>query len=461
MLTEKERYSYKQVEHFLLEIPKFTVKNPMEETRRFYEFLQTKESGLLDGFEHKVVHVAGTNGKGSVCAFLESIFRKSGKKTGMFTSPHLVTMRERFRIDGVPVSEETFVQAFQWVRQYVEQIKNYQPTFFEMLFFMSLFIFQKEAVDIILLETGLGGRLDATNVTEHPLLTIITEIGLDHTQYLGDTIEKIAAEKAGILKAGVPVVFGNLYAEKKAAAQVILERASQLQSSCHIVEKNVMKLEKIKEKSIDFSMHTRYYDYIRLTVKSPAVYQAENAALAVYACEALNDLQMQDTEADHSKPYISKDVLEQGIMDMRWEARMEEVLPDVYIDGGHNQDGIRAFLQTVGARKQITGAAESKTILLFSVVKDKAYKEMIPMIVESGYFDEIIITSIPGMRCVSAEELSTLFQHYTGGRLRTFENPAEAFQMAMQDKGEKDHVYVAGSLYLAGILKGLLQEGRD
>lgn len=461
MLTNKEINSYEQAEQFLLDIPRFTTKNPMQDTKYFYQKLQRQEKELLAGFENKIIHIAGTNGKGSVCAFFDSILRNGGMRTGMFTSPHLVTMRERFRINGEPVEEQHFLQAFQWVGRYLSEETAYQPTFFEMLFFMSIYLFQKADVDIILLETGLGGRLDATNVTEHPLLTIITEIGLDHTQYLGDTIEEIAGEKAGIIKEGVPVVFEDLYEEKREAARVIQERASQLQSSCHILGRNVIRLEKIKEKSIDFSMHTRYYDYIRLTVKSPAMYQVENAALAVLACEVMTDLKEQMVKAGQKVPVLTGEILQKGIEEMVWEARMEEVLPDVYVDGGHNPDGIRAFLQTVKMQQQEKKFSIGKAILLYSVVKDKAYESIIPMLAKAGCFDDIVVTSIPGARSISAEELKLLFQQYTGINVRSFERAADAFEAVMQKKGEEDHVYIAGSLYLAGIIKGLLQEGRD
>ena len=227
----REICTYEQAQDYILEVPKFTTKNPLEETRGFYHFLQTR--GYQEEKLGKIIHIAGTNGKGSVCAFMDAVCRESGYRVGMFTSPHLISMRERFVIDGEMVSEEAFLEAFWWLEEaidaYHEQKADYQPTFFERLFFMSLFLFQRAGVDISIMETGLGGRLDTTNVFEHPSVCVITEIGLDHMAYLGDTIEKIAEEKAGIIKEGSPVVFvdkrpeSTVVIEKRAAKRNILQ----------------------------------------------------------------------------------------------------------------------------------------------------------------------------------------------------------------------------------------------
>lgn len=451
MLLNLSVKDYEEAERYLLEIPKFTSKNPLEKTRGFYQYLF---SYALKGksFEEKVVHIAGTNGKGSVCAYMNEILKKSGKKVGMFTSPHLVTMRERFKINGENVSEKVFVEALLWVKEQLSAYEktcpiSYTPTFFEMLFFMGVYIFLTEETDIILLETGLGGRLDATNVTEHPLLTIITEIGLDHMQYLGDTLEKIAGEKAGIIKAGVPVVYGSHNDDKAVASDVISQKAASLNSPAYCIQKEEIKVENIGEKSIDFLVKSRYYDYIRLTIGTAALYQIENAAIAVRAIDALQDM--------WAHQEITREMIQQGIKDMRWEARMEEIAPGIFLDGGHNQDGVKAFLETVVARQKFH-QTEDKNILLFSAVNDKAYEEMIRMIAESELFDSINITAIPGIRGTAIEELRDTFKHYTKQQVQVYEDARHAWEECRAKKGNRDTVYVVGSLYLAGLIKGFL-----
>ena len=186
--------SYEKAVAYLYELPKFTKKNGLEHTKKILEKLCVKEESF------KIIHVAGSNGKGSVCSAMNRILVDGGKRTGMFISPHLVKMEERFCVDGVPCSQGQFLETFYEVGMVVEEMKREglaHPTFFEYLFAMGMLLFSREEVEYLILETGLGGRLDCTNVFDHPLLTVITSIGLEHTEYLGDTLEKIAWEKAG------------------------------------------------------------------------------------------------------------------------------------------------------------------------------------------------------------------------------------------------------------------------
>ncbi|MDE6365081.1 MAG: hypothetical protein K2L86_12615 [Lachnospiraceae bacterium] len=253
-MQEKFARSYAEAEHFLEEVPRFTKKNALEDTRGFYEFIQNCEKGRYR--EERlgiIIHVAGTNGKGSVCAFLESICRISGYRTAMFTSPHLVMTRERFRVDGSMISEEMFLEAFNWLAVQVERYHSvkpdYCPTYFERLFFMGIYVFARADVGVTILETGLGGRLDTTNVVKRPAVSVITEIGLDHMEYLGDTIEKIAAEKAGILKAGVPVVFTD---RKVRLLRCFVKRRGNLAASVTACRKMTTKSMKFRKNSLIF-----------------------------------------------------------------------------------------------------------------------------------------------------------------------------------------------------------------
>ena len=198
--------TYEEATRYILNIPKFTKKNKPEHISRFLEYLGNPQK------ERKILHVAGTNGKGSVCVYLSTMLLAQKKTVGLFVSPHLIKMNERIVINGKQVSDETFLQLFEYVLDITEKMQEAglpHPTFFEFLFGMAMTAFARTGVEYIVLETGLGGRLDATNSIEKPLATAITSIGLDHTEILGDTVEKIAFEKAGIIKPGVPVFYSD------------------------------------------------------------------------------------------------------------------------------------------------------------------------------------------------------------------------------------------------------------
>ncbi|HBA68116.1 MAG TPA: hypothetical protein DCZ40_01995 [Lachnospiraceae bacterium] len=431
--------SYGQAKQYILEVPKFTAKNSLEETKLFLKLLGSPEEGK------KIIHVAGTNGKGSVCAYLCSMLTKGGYLTGMFTSPHLVDMRERFRIGSRIISEEKFLWGFRFVMERLEEMRKvsgkpeYHPTFFELLFLMGMAIFREENAEYIILETGLGGRMDATNAVENPALTVITSIGYDHMEYLGNTIEEIAGEKAGILKPGVPVVYSD---KRRNASIVIEERAKILGNRAVGIKEGDFIYNKLTKKSIDFSMHSRYYGYIRLKLETDALYQAENAAIAVRCMEEIPDA-----------GNVKRGQIEEGLQETVWEGRMEEVLPGVYVDGAHNEDGMHAFIRSVEA-----DGCEGRRYLLFSAVRDKNYGGMINILRESGLFNETVAVGIHNSRGMEPEELA---KHFKGMKCSFAEDAGQAFSGLLARKEEKDFIYIAGSLYLAGEMKALLRRKSD
>ncbi|MCD8038292.1 MAG: bifunctional folylpolyglutamate synthase/dihydrofolate synthase [Lachnospiraceae bacterium] len=441
-MREKRVKSYAEAEYFLAELPKHTVKSPFDKTKGFYEFLQGEVSEAQLG---RIIHVAGTNGKGSVCAFLRQIFLESGYHVGMFISPHLITTRERFVIDGDMVSEEQFVGAFNWLADRIDAYRavenDYAPAYFERLFFMGMYLFAKAGVDITVLETGLGGRLDTTNVIKSPALCVITEIGLDHMEYLGGTVEQIAEEKAGIIKPGVPVVFLE---RKKEAFDVFVRKASECGSKCYIVSENEYKINEITKKFIDFSVFTRYDDYNRFTVRTPALYQVENAAIAIKACEALADA--------GGFERLGAASIKAGIENMRWAGRMEEILPNVYIDGAHNEDGMEAFVRS------LQNAADLEScMIIFSVVRDKQYDRMIEMLCGLDMAEEFVVTHIPGERGAELCGLAEQFRRCTGKEVHAFEQIEDAVMYCIDKRDDTAcSVYIVGSLYLAGAVRRLL-----
>lgn len=446
--------SFEEAENYINGIPRFTSKNTMEDTKAFLRRLGSPDRQL------RIIHVAGTNGKGSVCAYIRSILEAAGYRVALFTSPHLVDIRERFAVDGEMISREEFLGAFLQVYDLLEFPKTggeetgpesvsdpdgcppfYHPSYFEYLFFMAMVFFAEKKPDFCILETGLGGRLDATNSVAGKELAVITHIGLDHVEYLGDTVEKIAWEKACIMQEGAPAVYWDT---SGSIAGVFEKKAAELGVTACPVSKKDYRFLGFQKKSIDFSVHTEYYSYISLTLHTIAAYQMENAALAVRAVEVL----------DKGRT-VSEAQIRQGVERCFWAGRMEEVLPEVYLDGAHNEDGIRAFLETVAG----DGHTGPRT-LLFSAVKDKDCGRMVEMLVQSGSFERIFAAHMQTGRGVSGEALRELFERYPGCRYRIFDNAAAAFRELLHSRRQEERVYIAGSLYLAGEIKELLRDDK-
>ncbi len=420
--------TYEEICEYIYKIPKFTKKNSLAHTKELMRRLKNPQDSFA------VIHVAGSNGKGSVCAFISSILREAGFRTGLFTSPHLVCMEERFCIDGKNCSREDFVWAYGQVRQAVAEMqeeKMAHPSFFEYLFAMGMVIFKKKGVKYLVLETGLGGRLDATNIFSKPLLTVITSISLEHTEILGDTIEKIAAEKAGIIKERVPVIFDGNNSD---ASAVIRERARQMGAPfCEITLKNI-KIREITGKKIDFCYRTGY-DVVELSIPFVAEYQVMNAAVAYAAsCELPAALG------------ISQAQRERGLAKTRWPGRMQEAAERIYFDGAHNMDGIRLFLQTV---KEIGG---ERPMLLFSMVREKDYHSVVHLLAGDVDWGEVVLTKIPDERGLEPELLREEFSLF-GRETTVIYDCKDAYAYAVSKKAKGQYLFCSGSLYLIGELE--------
>jgi dihydrofolate synthase/folylpolyglutamate synthase len=435
-MTEPIR-TYRKAEDYINGIVKFSGKNSMEHTKRFLAHLGNPADN------RKIIHIAGTNGKGSVCAYLCSVLRQAGISAGMFISPHLVTMRERIVVDGNMISEEEFLEAFREVRDHLTDLPpelaevSYHPSFFEFLFFMAMVVFEKRNVEYIVLETGLGGRLDATNSVERKEVCVLTSIGYDHMEYLGDTLEQIASEKAGILRNNTSVVYP---VKQEDVAKQVEKCALAVGAKTFPLQENAIKEIKIHHKTIDFSLHLNYYGYISFTVSTVSLYQVENASLAIRALALLNDER------------ITVPVMQTGIRKAFWEGRMEEILPNVYLDGAHNVDGVRAFIETV--RTQPCGG---KRRLLYSVVKDKQYRETIDLLASSGLFDIVGLIELSNGRALPLNVLEDYFGQYTELECKAYETLDTAFDELVCGRGDEDNVYIVGSLYLVGEVKALLR----
>lgn len=409
------------------------MKHPPEHTRELLSRLGNPQEGI------KIIHVAGTNGKGSVCAYLNAMLLAGGKKTGLFTSPHLVRINERFQINGEDVSDEQFLDAFLKVEKAAKEYEaegEGHPSYFETLFLMGMLIFKEAGVEYLVMETGLGGRLDATNVVEKPLACIITSISRDHTEYLGDTLEAIAGEKAGIIKAGVPVIYD---ASQPGPASVIAAKAKEMGSPAWPMEPSFYEMKTQSREGITFTFAYPGGEKAELAIPYVAKYQMMNASLAFYTMHILQDV--------HDIP---KNVLAEGLSKIKWPCRMEMAAPGVIIDGAHNEDGIAQFVSTAGYF-----AKENEITILFTAVADKHYHEMIGEICEGIHPSHVVATQIDGSRVVPAEVLAEDFRKAGCTDVCAEPEIGAAYEKALDKKGS-GMLFCVGSLYLAGELKAYL-----
>lgn len=438
-MVKQQITTFEEAVDYLYRVPKFTKKNKTEDTKAFLHRLGDPDRKL------RIIHVAGTNGKGSVCAYMRSILEAGGKRVAVFTSPHLVDIRERFYINGHMPEKNDFLKKFSIIYEALDwdslkKGEGYHPTYFEYLFFMAMLMFAEAQPDYCIVETGLGGRLDATNSVSYKELAVITRISLDHVEYLGNTVAAIAGEKAGIIQEGAPVVYSDVEPD---ATTVFEKKAAELGVKSYPVSKKCYTNLKIHDKSIDFSLQYRYDKYIELTIPTIAVYQVENAALAVRAIEVL------DRDGKITQEHVRR-----GLADCFWAGRMEEVLPQVYVDGAHNEDGVRAFLDTVAC-----DGWDKKRKLLFSVVSDKDYQSMLEQILKTGYFKEIAIAHMTTGRAASLACMEEIMRRYPGCAYTLYEDVGTALHKLVAGQGE-DRIYIAGSLYLVGEIKELVNHDK-
>ncbi len=418
--------TYDEAVNYIYELPKHTVKHSFEEGREFLDRLGAPDTGM------SVIHVAGTNGKGSVCAYMESILMHAGLKTGCFISPHLNDCRERIRLDGEMCGQDAFMRAFE--RVYELSLKLYVPTFFEYLFFIAMLIFEEYAPDAVILETGLGGRLDATNLVRHKDVCVITSIGYDHMEYLGDTLGEIAAEKAGICAQDTPVVYWD---GCPGAAEI--SRVAKAHKSVEIalpqgIISNIYK----KNSGIDFCLRYKYDSYICPHIGTQALYQVENAAIAVCALAEAEKFASRLNESD----YVS------GLESMKWPGRMEEIEDRLFLDGAHNEPGIEAFLRSV----REDGAVSR--LLVFGCMQDKAYLREISILADSGLFERVLCVTVDSHRAETADRIAGEFMA-AGMDAVAVSGAAEALRAA-RDYVREDgkYAYITGSLYLVGEMRG-------
>lgn len=334
----------------------------------------------------KCVHVAGTNGKGSFCAMLESVLRYSGYKTGLFTSPYIEVFEERIRYCGELIDKDELAEIVGYISEFTKKMSD-TPTEFELLTAIGFEYFKRKKVDVAVIECGMGGRLDSTNVISSPLLSVITGISLDHTQFLGDTIEKISFEKAKIIKPNSPVLYGGL---NPVSEEVIRNVALESNSEFYHKDNSLISILEYSLSGTKFS----YRDIDNLFIPLLGAYQPENAASVIDAVFILKKLGFS----------ISDTALRDGLSNVVWKGRFEILsnYPLVIFDGGHNEEGIEAAVRTVKLYFK-----NEKVIFVSGVLKDKDYVRIAKEI--SAVADTVYTASPNNSRALSAEEYSKVF----------------------------------------------------
>jgi len=377
------------------------------------------------------IHVAGTNGKGSIASTLSSILHASGHKVGLYTSPHLVRFNERICINNLPVSDKKIVESYNAVNKVIQN--NLEATFFELSTAMAFYEFSRQKVDWAVIETGMGGRLDATNIIR-PVISIISNISVEHKKYLGNTIAQIAGEKGGIIKRSVPVITGV----KQKNAVTVLKNIAAKQSAPFYRLGNEFRIRRNKGKTFNYFGINTVLRNMRTGL--PGSHQINNAALALAVCEILNQ----------NKTNLSSQNIKQGLAQNRWPGRLEKISssPHVILDGAHNLAGARMlakFLSENMCDKNIT--------LIIGILNDKPYAGMLTALLP--VCSKAILTRPKIDRALSPEKLFRKAKKHIKN-IEIIPDVGKAIKHAIKTASANDVICIAGSLYLVGEAKEAL-----
>jgi len=377
----------------------------------------------------KSIHIAGTNGKGSTSHMLASILQEAGYKVGLYTSPHLKDFRERIKVNGKMVSETFIVKFIEKIQNFIAE---YQPSFFEMTVFMAFEYFKTEKVDIAVIETGMGGRLDSTNLIT-PLISVITNISLDHTQFLGDTLEKIAVEKAGIIKKEIPVVIGE---SNKTYDSIFIKKATEMNTNCIFANKEynipyaLLNLNQTQSFDV-YKDEEKQYEQIQLDLLGK--YQLKNTLTVLSAIDSLqNKLTIKQ---EHIYTGL-KNVIKNTQLLGRWQTIGNN--PQIICDTGHNEAGVQLIIE------QIEQMAFKKLHIVWGMVNDKSIDRIMALLPKNAsyYFTK---ASIP--RALNEEDLYMIAQkHQLKGQ--TFKTVKAALEASKLTANQDDLIFVGGSTFV-------------
>jgi dihydrofolate synthase/folylpolyglutamate synthase len=415
----------------------------LEARGEIYKLERMENALALIGNPHlrlRAVHIAGTKGKGSVSAMLDSCLRAAGLRVGLYTKPHLVNLSERTRVDGAEICARRMLDYIESLRAIYEDA-GLALTFFEFTVALMFQYFADENVDVAVIETGLGGRLDSTNVV-HPFLSVITPIGFDHMEYLGYTIPSIAAEKGGIIKPDVPVVIG---ARDPEAREVLTSMAAQRRSPSRLMDRDFTFQSHAPAHRIDYQGLALKMKDVELSLAGP--FQHENAAIAIAALEAMRALGW----------HIDEDAIRSGLKSVYWPGRFDIVSrqPLVVLDCAHNELSIQALLDTIAVEL----GTEVRPRLIFGCQETKTWEQMAAML--APRVRDVTLTMAKPKRPLEPENLAPVFSRY-GVPNRVERDPMRAIEMVMGESAPGDMVLGTGSVYLIGEIYQyfLAREGR-
>ncbi|NPV27212.1 MAG: bifunctional folylpolyglutamate synthase/dihydrofolate synthase [Firmicutes bacterium] len=428
---------YQEALAYLKQLNKFGMNLGLRRIERLLELLGQPHRQL------RVIHVAGTNGKGSTCAMISQILQAGGYRVGLYTSPHLHSYTERIRLDGQPVKEADFARLLTTIQPLVDQIlaEGYDhPTEFEVLTAAGLLFFCQERVDLAVIEVGLGGLLDSTNVVK-PLVSVITNVSFDHLDQLGTTLPEIAQAKAGIIKPGVPVVAA---ADQVEVLRVIEKKCAAQRAPLIRIGQDVRWVGVASSiKGQTFNVSGREFNYDNLFIRLLGKHQLVNATTAVTVAHLLNQQNIT----------IPEPAIRRGLAEATWPGRLEIIRthPWLVVDGAHNQAGAETL--AVSLQEYF---AYTKLILVIGMLDDKERDKVLAIL--GPLADTVVVTRPPSTRAVEWQTLGSLARRYTE-QIYLEENVEKAVRLALQLAGPDDLVCFTGSLYLIAEIRALLLRG--
>ncbi len=393
----------------------------LDRIRELTEKLGHPERGI------PVIHVAGTNGKGSFSSMLASVLTEAGYKTGLFTSPYIVRFNERMKIDGEDIPDGELAEITEYLRPYADSMTD-KPTEFELITAIGFEYFKRHGVDVAVIEAGMGGRLDSTNIVEKPLLSVITGVALDHVAFLGDTVEKIAVEKAGIIKEGCPILFGGVDEDAK---RVIESHAKSLHAPLYLTQREALSVEHMSLLGTNLS----YKSHKDILIRLLGGYQPYNTANVLEAVDVLREGGLS----------IPEEAVKEGLARATWPARFEIIAntPLVIYDGAHNAEGIRAAKESIEAY-----FGSERVIAVSGVLKDKDYEFIAGELSEVA--DTVFTITPDNPRALSSSEYASVLRG-KGVNATACESIDEAVRLAVAGAKEKERALVClGSLYTYG-----------
>lgn len=427
--------NYNEALQFIHESHKFGMRLGLDNIKKLLELLGNPQNNL------KIIHVAGTNGKGSTCSFISSILKESGYKVGLYTSPFLETFTERIRVNGENISEEEVGKIVSLIKEKIEIMvsEGYSyPTEFEIVTAMAFYYYNQEKVDFVALEVGLGGRYDATNVIDKPVVSAITSISLDHTGILGDTLAKIAFEKGGIIKEDCPTI---VYPQQEEASEVIKNICAEKKSK--YIECDFKNIE-IKSSNINsqiYNCNINGKELRDLEIKLIGDHQIKNSIVALNVIEYLNDIKITN---------ISEENIRKGLLETKWPGRIEKISenPMFIIDGAHNEEGAKSLANSIDKYFE-----NKNKILVIGMLEDKDIDSVLDLLIPK--FNKVITTTPDNPRAIDANKLKEKIERYNI-EVTCKPNIKEAVDYALEISNKDDVIISAGSLYMIGNVRTII-----